>query len=422
MRGRRGGRTRYRTARRRPLRVAGKSRRRVRGRRGSRRWILGVVIGLLLAALAASAAVWASRRQETTEPVLGGTLVFTAPTANQAAIRIGASARDMLERAGAEHQAVRVVRIDGNGAVSTSTVDMTPRVDGKPDGKPLKVEERAKTEIDRLIGKLEGQLNEKSSVIGGEALFAGLSRARIDVSRPVFIFSSGLDTSDPVDFRKLAFDVAPATVVTELRAAGELPAVQGAVITFAVLGETGRQPVLRRPQLVYREILWTTLLRAAGASTVRYEYPDSEPSTSTVAAPVVPIPPPPSTPVPAKTTRVPGEKTCTLSAATYFASDQAVLLDRQATLRALTTCAHTIGSTTRVAVEGHTSSTGNRPNNPVALKLSGQRAQVVAGLLVQLGVARNRIDVRGFGNAKQPFPDPSDPRNRCVVVRFTNAS
>jgi outer membrane protein OmpA-like peptidoglycan-associated protein len=166
--------------------------------------------------------------------------------------------------------------------------------------------------------------------------------------------------------------------------------------------------------------LWTALLRTSGAPAVRYEYPDSEPSASTLSAPVVPIPPPPSTPVPAKTTKVPGEKTCTLSAATYFASDQAVLLDRPATLRALTACAAMIASTGRVWVEGHTSSAVGRPNNPVALALSTQRAQVVAGLLVQLGVARNRIDIKGYGNANQPYPDPSDPRNRCVIVRFSS--
>ena len=73
-----------------------------------------------------------------------------------------------------------------------------------------------------------------------------------------------------------------------------------------------------------------------------------------------------------------------------------------------------------MSVEGHTSSAVKRPNNPVALKLSTQRAQVVAGLLVQLRVARNRIDIKGYGNANQPYPDPGDPRNRCVIVRFSS--
>ncbi|MFI7068252.1 OmpA family protein [Kribbella sp. NPDC050124] len=376
------------------------------------------MIGLVVAALSASAAVSVARQRHGSAPVLGGTIVYTAPTANQGAIRIDGAARTMVEQAGLAHQSVRLVRIEGNGAVGYNTADMTPRLDGEPDGEPLKVPERAAEEIARSISKLEGQLNEKSSVFAGQALFAGLSKARIDTSRPVFVFSSGLDTTDPVDFRKLAFDVAPAGLIQDLKAAGELPALRGAVITFVVLAESGRQPVLRRPQSVYRETLWGGLLRAAGAPMVRFEYPDATPSESTLAAPVVAVPPPPGTPVPARTTRVPGEKTCTLSAATYFASDKAVLLDRQATLRALRPCAATIGSTARVSVEGHTSSMSKRPNNPVALRLSTQRAQVVAGLLVQLGVARNRIEVKGYGNARQPYSDPSDPRNRCVVVRF----
>ncbi len=241
-------------------------------------------------------------------------------------------------------------------------------------------------ELARTIVKLEDQLNEKSSTMAGQALFAGLSRARIDTSRPVFIFSSGLDTADPIDFRKLAFDVAPATLVQDLKAADELPALRGAVITFVVLPESGPQPALRRPQSVYRESLWSGLLRAAGAPSVRFAYPDAAPSSSTLAAPAVAIPPPPGTPVPARSTPVHGEKTCTLSAATYFASDQAVLLDRRATLRALAACVKTIGPATRVSVEGHTSATSKRPNNPVAVRLSTQRAQVVTGLLVQLGV------------------------------------
>ncbi|MEV5966182.1 OmpA family protein [Kribbella sp. NPDC051952] len=380
------------------------------------------MIGLLVAVLSASAAVWATRGHRAAGPALGATIVYTAPTANQGAVRIDGSARAMIEQAGMAHQAVRLVRVDGNGAVSSSSVDLTPRVDGKPDGEPLKVQERAAEEIARSITKLEDQLNEKSSTVGGQALFAGLSRARIDTSRPVFIFSSGLDTTDPIDFRKLGFDVAPATLIQDLKTAGELPALRSAAITFVMLAESGPQPALRQPQSVYRETLWSGLLHAAGAPSVRFEYPDAAPSSSTLAAPAVAIPPPPGTPVPPRTTRVPGEKTCTLSAATYFASDQAVLLDRPATLRALAACVKTIGPATRVSVEGHTSATSKRPNNPVALRLSTQRAQVVAGLLVQLGVARNRIDAKGFGNAKQPFPTPSDPRNRCVVVRFNNAS
>ncbi|TCC56521.1 OmpA family protein [Kribbella pittospori] len=379
-----------------------------------------MVIGLLAAIVAVGGAIVAARRDKGVVPPLGGTIVFSAPTANQGAVRIDGVARGMVEQAGAAHQGVRLVRVEGDGAISSRVVDMTPRLDGKPDGEPLKVRERAAEEIARSVSRLEVELNEKSSLVGGEALFAGLSRVRIDTSRPVIVFSAGLDTADPVDFRKLAFDVAPAGLIKDLKAAGELPALTGAVITFVVLAQVGRQEALRRPQVVYRESVWSGLLRAAGASTVKFEYPDAVPSSSRLVAPTVAVPRAPDTPVAVKKTGKTRERTCTLSAATYFAPDKAVLLDRQATLRALGPCARSIGATTQVSVEGHTSSTAKRPNNPVAIKLSTQRAQVVAGLLVELGVARNRIDVKGYGNARQPFPDPSDPRNRCVVVRFNS--
>src|SRR5262245_2647120 len=106
MAGRRSGGARYRTRRSRPMRLGGRSRTRGRGRRGSQRWILGVAIGLLLALVFASAAVWDSRRHEAAAPVLAATVVYTAPTANQASIRISGAAREMLEQAGRDHQHV----------------------------------------------------------------------------------------------------------------------------------------------------------------------------------------------------------------------------------------------------------------------------------------------------------------------------
>jgi outer membrane protein OmpA-like peptidoglycan-associated protein len=284
------------------------------------------------------------------------------------------------------------------------------------------VRQRADEAIARTIGKIQAILNESSSNVAGQTLFNGLSRIQVDTSKPVFIYSSGLDTTNPVDFRKLAFDVSPKTLANDLRAAGELPSLARATVTFVITPSSGQQQGLRRPQMVYREAVWSALLGAAGAASVRFEYPDGLPSRSTKAAPAVPVPPPIGTPVPPVRTSVPGEKTCTLSAGTYFEADKAVLLDRQATLRALKPCVARIRSTTQVTVEGHTSSVAKKPNNLVAMRLSTQRAQVVADVLEQLGVARNRLTVKGYGNANQPFPDPSDPRNRSVVVRFKSQS
>ncbi|WP_185447893.1 OmpA family protein [Kribbella qitaiheensis] len=380
-----------------------------------------MVVAVVLALAAASAAVWLVKHRLQPESGLGGTVFYTAQTANEGGVEIGGSLEVMLKVAGLAHQSVKLVRIDGDGAVTSSLVDMTPRLDDKADGEPLKVRQRADDAIERTIGRIQATLNGSSSKYAGQTLFNGLSRIQVDTSKPVFIYSSGLDTSNPVDFRKLAFDVSPKMLADDLRSAGELPSMPRAAVTFVITPSSGQQQALRRPQMVYREAVWDTLLRAAGAASVHFEYPDGLPSQSTKVAPVVPVPPPIGTPVPVRSS-APGEKTCTLSAGTYFEADKAVLLNRQATLAALKPCVAKIRPTTRVTVEGHTSSVAKKSNNPVAVALSTQRAQVVAGVLEQLGVSRNQLTVKGYGNANQPFPDPSDPRNRSVVVRFKSAS
>jgi outer membrane protein OmpA-like peptidoglycan-associated protein len=69
-------------------------------------------------------------------------------------------------------------------------------------------------------------------------------------------------------------------------------------------------------------------------------------------------------------------------------------------------------ATMRVAIEGHTDSSGSRATN---ISLSQRRAQAVADYLVSQGVARNRLDVRGFGYDR-PLEGTraSDPENRRV--------
>lgn len=72
----------------------------------------------------------------------------------------------------------------------------------------------------------------------------------------------------------------------------------------------------------------------------------------------------------------------------------------------------------RVAIEGHTDSSGSRASN---ISLSQRRAQSVADYLVSQGVARNRIEVRGYG-FDRPLPGrrASDPQNRRVeAVRIS---
>ena len=72
----------------------------------------------------------------------------------------------------------------------------------------------------------------------------------------------------------------------------------------------------------------------------------------------------------------------------------------------------------RFRIEGHTDSVGNRGRN---LDLSQRRAQTVADLLYNAGVARNRIEVRGYG-FDRPLPGTraSSSENRRVEAVRTS--
>lgn len=69
-------------------------------------------------------------------------------------------------------------------------------------------------------------------------------------------------------------------------------------------------------------------------------------------------------------------------------------------------------ATMRVAIEGHTDSSGSRATN---ISLSQRRAQAVADYLAAQGVARSRLDVRGYGYDR-PLEGTraSNPDNRRV--------
>jgi len=71
----------------------------------------------------------------------------------------------------------------------------------------------------------------------------------------------------------------------------------------------------------------------------------------------------------------------------------------------------------RVYVDGHADTMGPKAYN---LRLSLQRAQAVADHLAARGVARERMEVRGFGEERLAVPTPdetAEPRNRRVEIR-----
>lgn len=380
-----------------------------------------VVTAVAIAAVVAAMVLAAIRRQESAAAdVVAMNILYTAPTANDAAASLDQSIEQRLRLVSEAHESIRLIRVDGDGSVSARVIDMTPRVGDNPDSDVIKVPQRVRKATDTKISSIQSEISGQDASSPGRSLFGGLTKAGLDPSVPLVVVSQGLDTEDPVDFRKLGFDMPVDELSKQLKFSGELPDLVGVDVTFQLVATAGRQKQLRPPQMTYRDHLWESLLRIAGATSVRFVASPGGISESDQVAPPIPIPSPPDTPIKPEPDPIsPQRSTCLISSSTYFEPDRAVLIDRQATLQALKRCAKQVHPQTTISIEGHTASTG-RPNNRAAIALSRDRAQVIADLLANLGAPRRQItSIRGYGNANTPYPDPSDSRNRCVVVTFT---
>jgi outer membrane protein OmpA-like peptidoglycan-associated protein len=233
------------------------------------------------------------------------------------------------------------------------------------------------------------------------------------------VFSPLLDTKDPLNFTDLAFDESPPSVVKAVKKADKLPPLKGRQVTFVVSPIAGEQKKLSALQVGYQRAVWEGVAKAAGAKKVTFfEGTGTTPGTGTV--PAIPVPDPNdkinSEKTDAKTT------TCTLPSPALFIADQAALIDKKATLKALRECLDTVDGSTTITVEGHTSGYSGS-DNEFAKSLSVRRATEVAALLRELKVpAKNITKVTGYGSTK-PLVEPStNPKNRAVVVTFTSTA
>jgi hypothetical protein len=243
-------------------------------------------------------------------------------------------------------------------------IDLTPRL---ANGDAIKVRERADRTTEATLTAIAEQINTDAATAPGDALFLGLENLRIEGPVPVYVVAGLLDTIDPLDLRQLGWDVAPKRVVADLRAAHELPDLSGVTdLTFVVRGTAGDQEALREPQRRYLERLWRTLATASGAQDVHFEYADGNDPLVTTQAPTVPIPLPPTTPVPLDASG------CVVDTSAYFRPDAAAHLDRAATERALAQCVAGLRSATAVTVTGHTAGAGARQR-------SGDHSEQAAG-------------------------------------------
>jgi hypothetical protein len=349
--------------------------------------------------------------------------IYTAPTANDATIILPAAVQNELLQIGLAHRSIALTRVGFTGEVSTSPVDMTPRAGNRV----LKVTGRAVPVIDAKISAIEKAINSPAVATGGgQALYAGLTRTNF-TGAPVTIISTGLDLANPDNFRALNWSVPPEAVVANVKKAGVLPALHGPV-TFVLVPTAGPQPQLGQAQKNYLKAVWTSLLTAAGATSVRFiDATGTAANSGAPSAPTVAVPGLPVTPIP-PVHQANNKVTCTVPAS-YFIVNTPELIDTAQTEQALTHCiSAALAAHATFALDGWTSYEGpltasGKPavNYAVNRQLSKARVRTIADLLVDdLGVSRSAITrLTGHGNFDQPNPDPSSPANRVVIITYT---
>jgi hypothetical protein len=362
---------------------------------------------------------------ETVAILVADQLIYTARTANDAAIILPGVVQADLFQAGLAHQSIELTRVGSTGDISTSAIDMTPRTGNSPTDPVLKVGGRISQAVDNKISNINTAINSPAES-GGQALYAGLTRTDF-TSAPVVIISTGIDLANPDNFRALQWSVPPEEVVATVKKAGAMPALHGPV-TFVLVPTTGPQSQLAQAQKNYIRAVWTALLKAAGATSVTFIDAATTASSAAPVTPTVSVPALPRTPIPP--VRVgPNQVRCTVPDS-YFIFGTAELIDPAQSVQNLAPCiTAALAAHATFTLDGYASYEGplnadGRPefNYPINQDLSNGRVRTIASLLVNaLKVPPSAITrITGHGNLNQP--DPNDPRsdaNRVVVITYT---
>ena len=191
----------------------------------------------------------------TEQSAVAGQYIYTARTANDAAITLPAEVQNELLQTGLADRSIALTRVGFTGDVATSSVDLTPRTGNSTNDPVLKVSGRAVPVNDAKISGIEKNINSSpATATGGRALYAGLTKTDF-TGAPVTIISSGLDLANPDNFRVLNWSVPTGELAAEMKNAGTLPALHGPV-TFVLVPTAGPQPQLGQAQKDYLKAVW----------------------------------------------------------------------------------------------------------------------------------------------------------------------
>ncbi|HEY5978158.1 MAG TPA: OmpA family protein [Microlunatus sp.] len=320
----------------------------------------------------------------------------TAVSSNEAQVAVPAPVAASWTALGEKGSGLEWVSVAGDGTPKTSDIDLA-------------------TDPAAGTTTVTDGINANAAQADGRSVLAGLDAIASPDKAPVWVFSPLLDTEEPVDFRELAFDESPSSVIKAVKKADALPDLEGREVTFVVTPVAGEQAKLSKLQIGYQRAIWDGLAQAAGAKKVTfYDGTGTTPGTGTITP--IPVPDPNADFASSDQGKT---RTCTLPSPALFVADQPTLIDKKATLKALKKCLGDVDITTKITVEGHTAGSSGA-NNDFAKTLSTQRATEVAALLKELDVpAKNIVEVVGYGSSKPLVKPDTDPKNRAVVVTFS---
>jgi OOP family OmpA-OmpF porin len=380
--------------------------------------------GLLTAAVALPLLVGCS-----SDSLAPGTVDLACPTVPGGPVTLAVGARanspapllppaivDLMREAAKQNHAVSVIRVDG---APTVAFQGTFKSDAANDVARSNELEAFITQTTTYISSLKPKTAE------ADVLAALSEAARITpTGGTVVLIDSGLQTTGQLRFQDPgAFGADPAEFVDYLRKRSLLPQLENRAVVLIGLGNTAEpQAALDGSQRSRVTAIWQTVAQEAGASCVQVI--DTAASRTSVQTDV------PVTPVSLPT--VPPFQAC---GETVLHEDTVGFLPDQAVFRDPATARRTIQDLATVVMNGRQAitligTTATAGTSEASRKqLAQRRAEAVKSVLVELGIAPDRITTIGAGTewpgrVNDIAPDGSliptaAAQNRAVVVQLT---
>jgi OmpA-OmpF porin, OOP family len=271
---------------------------------------------------------------------------------------------------------------------------------------------RVRQDVQRVRAAVAAARPDSPGVNDLEALSVAADTARSlgDAHADLVLVDSGLDDRGALDFTVPGMvAAAPADVVNQLEASGNLPRLRGFTVLLVGLGYTAPpQAPLSAKWRGNVTGIWAAVVRSAGAKVEIIPQPGQGPSVTT-DQPVARVPVPPTEQVtPKKRTTI----TFTEESPVRFEPNSTDFVDPAAALHALRPIARWLAAqrSRHAWLEGTTADVGPMSGQ---IALSRLRADRVRDALISLGASSAQISTKGVGSE---FPQFTPDRSRTGVL------